>query len=67
MSHEVDCVILWHYYDAQGKLINASGTHLVGTLGNLNDRLREAHDQAEKNREAGQPYSLAAQIIANRI
>ena len=60
---EVDCVILWHYFDAEGKLINASGTHLMGSMTHLQERLAEAHSECEKNQEAKRPYSIAAQII----
>lgn len=63
MKDEVDCVILWHYYNAEGKLINASSTHLMGSMDNLNDRIREAYEKAHENQKRNQGYSVAAQII----
>lgn len=68
MTHEVDCVILWHTLDLKGTIVNSSSTHLRGSMDNLNDRLREASDKATQDQLAGKlVYRVAVQIIANRI
>ncbi len=60
----VDCLILWHYFSARGKLMNASMTHLIGTVQNLQDRLIESHREASaaQSRRSKKPYVVAAQI-----
>ncbi len=60
---ELHCVILWHYFNAEGRLRNASGTEFLGTLRRLQQRLREAYDVCEKAQEAGKPYIVASQVI----
>jgi hypothetical protein len=67
MQREVDCLILWHYFDAKGKLINASGTHLVGSMMDLQERLSESHRECRENREARRPYIIPVQIISTGV
>ncbi len=66
MNPEVDCVILWHTFLLGGQFFNSNSTHLVGSMENLNDRLREANEEAVQDQLAGRPYTVAAQIITNR-
>ena len=66
MERDVDCMILWHYFNAEGKLMNASATHLVGSMANLQERLQESYDECRKDQEAKRPYVIAMQIIPKR-
>lgn len=63
MDYAVDCLILWHYFDADGKLINASGTHLVGSMINLQERLADSFRECAEDRKEKRPYSIPVQII----
>lgn len=65
--YAVDCNILWHQYDANGKLLKSAMTHLVGHMHHLLQRIRENEVESDKLREAGKPYYVAAQIIPNRL
>jgi hypothetical protein len=56
-------LMLWHYYDANGKLLNASSTHCVGTLEELNSRLREECEANRKKKERGEGPVICQQII----
>lgn len=62
-QRQVDCVILWHHFDADGKLYNASATHLLGSMMNLQERLTEARDKCKKDQAVNRPYAIAVQII----
>jgi hypothetical protein len=63
MPSELHCLILWHYFSAEGKLVNASGTDFTGSIRQLQERLREAQDECKEMQKAKQPYSIAVQVI----
>lgn len=62
---EVDCLILWHYFDTKGRLVNASMTQLVGTRQNLKDRIEQSYQEAKEaqNGQPKLPYSVPVQIL----
>jgi hypothetical protein len=56
-------IILWHYYDAEGKLRNSSATDFDGTPRELQERISEAYKEATEAQEQKKSYSIVQQII----
>ncbi len=62
-KYEIDCLIFYHKFDNSGKLINAGGTHFMGSVSQLQKVIAEKNETCERNRAQGKDYYIPVQII----
>ena len=59
---DIHCIILWHYFDKEKKLVNSSITRFKGTMEQLSSRIQEANEEATTAQIEGKGYSLVQQL-----
>ena len=64
--NEVDCMLFKQKFDNSGKLIDGWGTHVTGTMRELQEYLTEISTESKKDREAGRPYWVVVQLLSSR-
>ena len=60
---KIKALILWHYYNADGVIFNASSTMFEGTPDELHTRIQDEYTENGKRREKKMGHTIPQQII----